>query len=67
MDGVDDAVFVVEPEFVAPAFRVAVCVARGVVVDCVPVLEVFGKGGFCCFCWREDGHFVLRFLVLGFL
>lgn len=44
MDGVDDAVGVIEPELVAPFVRIAVAVMRVVVVDQVAVCKVCGKG-----------------------
>ena len=44
MDGVDDAILVVEPHFVAPFLGLAVCVFCGVVVDHVAVSDVGVEG-----------------------
>lgn len=56
MDCVDNAVFVVEPHFIAPFFRVSGAVLCSVVIDQVAVADI----GVECrvFEGREDWHFV---------
>lgn len=44
MDGIDDAIFVVKPHFVAPFLGIAVCVFCCVVIDHVAISDIGVKG-----------------------
>ena len=63
MNGVDDAVFGKEPDFVAPFFWVTVCVCGVVVVDEMGVEDIILEGrmerSVCLISWQRHYDYLL--------